>query len=29
MSLLKWDQVGKKFYETGTKQGVLYPLYTL
>ncbi len=25
MSLLKWDQVGEKFYETGTKQGVLYP----
>ena len=25
MSLLKWDQVGEKFYETGTKKGVLYP----
>ena len=25
MSLLKWDQVGERFYETGTKKGVLYP----
>lgn len=24
MSKLKWDQVGERFYETGTKQGVLY-----
>ena len=22
---LKWDAVGERFYETGTKQGVLYP----
>lgn len=25
MAKLKWDQVGEKTYETGTKQGVLYP----
>ena len=25
MSILKWDQVGERFYETGTKKGVLYP----
>lgn len=25
MSKLVWDQVGEKTYETGTKQGVLYP----
>lgn len=25
MSKLVWDQVGEKLYETGTKQGVLYP----
>ena len=25
MSKLKWDQVGEKTYETGVKQGVLYP----
>ena len=24
MSKIKWDQVGEKLYETGTKQGVLY-----
>lgn len=24
MSRLKWDQVGERYYETGTKQGVLY-----
>lgn len=24
MAVLKWDQVGERFYETGTKQGVLY-----
>ena len=24
MSRLIWDQIGEKFYETGTKQGVLY-----
>ena len=21
---LKWDETGKRFYETGTRQGVLY-----
>lgn len=25
MSMLKWDQIGERFYETGTKKGVLYP----
>lgn len=25
MARLKWDQIGERFYETGTKQGVLYP----
>lgn len=25
MSELKWDESGKRFYETGVKQGVLYP----
>lgn len=25
MSRLVWDQVGEKYYETGVKQGVLYP----
>ena len=25
MSVLTWDQVGEKLYETGTKKGVLYP----
>lgn len=25
MAILKWDQVGERFYETGTKNGVLYP----
>ena len=25
MSVLVWDQTGKKTYETGTKKGVLYP----
>ena len=25
MSVLVWDQVGEKTYETGTKKGVLYP----
>jgi len=25
MAVLKWDQTGEKFYETGTKKGVLYP----
>lgn len=24
MARLKWDQVGERYYETGTKQGVLY-----
>lgn len=25
MSKLKWDQVGERYYETGIKNGVLYP----
>lgn len=25
MSKLVWDEIGKRFYETGVKQGVLYP----
>ena len=25
MSVLTWDQVGERLYETGTKKGVLYP----
>lgn len=25
MSALKWDETGKKYYETGTDRGVLYP----
>jgi len=25
MSKIVWDEVGKRFYETGIKQGVLYP----
>lgn len=25
MAKLKWDQSGERFYETGVKQGVLYP----
>lgn len=25
MPKLKWDQIGEKFYETGTDRGVLYP----
>lgn len=25
MAKLKWDQVGERFYETGTDRGVLYP----
>ena len=25
MPKLKWDQIGERYYETGTKQGVLYP----
>ena len=25
MSKLVWDQVGERYYETGTKNGVLYP----
>ena len=29
MSILKWDQVGEKFYETGVKKGVLYPMNTM
>lgn len=26
MSRIIWDQVGEKYYETGTKKGVLYPI---
>lgn len=26
MSILKWDQIGEKLYETGVKKGVLYPM---
>lgn len=26
MSRLKWDEVGKRFYETGVDRGVLYPI---
>lgn len=26
MSKLKWDQTGERFYETGVRNGVLYPL---
>lgn len=25
MSKIKWDDIGKRFYETGVKKGVLYP----
>lgn len=25
MALLKWDEIGERLYETGTKKGVLYP----
>lgn len=25
MSILKWDETGKRFYETGVRMGVLYP----
>lgn len=25
MPKLKWDQIGERYYETGTKKGVLYP----
>lgn len=28
MSRLKWDETGKRIYETGTKMGVLYPVQT-
>lgn len=28
MAKLTWDEAGKRFYETGTKQGVLYPYAT-
>lgn len=28
MSKLIWDQTGERFYETGVKQGVLYPVGT-
>ena len=26
MSKLVWDQTGERYYETGVKQGVLYPM---
>ena len=26
MSKLVWDNVGERLYETGVKQGVLYPM---
>lgn len=26
MSMLQWDQVGQRFYETGVDRGVLYPI---
>lgn len=26
MSKIKWNEVGKRFYETGVKKGVLYPM---
>jgi len=26
MSKLVWDKIGERFYETGTKMGVLYPM---
>lgn len=26
MAKLKWDEVGKRFYETGVNKGVLYPM---
>ena len=25
MAILKWDEIGERLYETGTKKGVLYP----
>jgi hypothetical protein len=25
MSKVKWDEIGERYYETGTSQGVLYP----
>lgn len=28
MSRITWDNVGERYYETGVKQGVLYPLQT-
>ena len=28
MSKLKWDQTGERFYETGVKNGVIYPMAT-
>lgn len=28
MAKLKWDEVGKRFYETGVSKGVLYPMHT-
>lgn len=26
MSKIKWDETGKKFYETGVREGILYPM---
>ena len=28
MSRLTWDNTGERYYETGVKQGVLYPIQT-
>lgn len=28
MSKIKWDNVGERYYETGVKMGVLYPIQT-
>ena len=28
MSRLTWDKTGERYYETGVKQGVLYPIQT-
>lgn len=26
MSKIKWDETGKRYYETGVDHGVLYPI---
>ena len=28
MARLTWDKTGERYYETGVKQGVLYPIQT-